>query len=326
VTVRFAVVGCGNAARQIHLPALRAEGVDVTAFASRSHASAEALRDEWGSGAVDEQWENAIRRDDVDAVLIAVPNWLHRDVAVAAAMSGKHLLVDKPMACTTEDADEMIAAAGANQVVLVPFHNTRFVAPFVAAQRFVGDGRLGEITGFRVAFGHQGPHTWAPQADWFFDSKRAGGGCLIDLGVHAIDLLRCVTGDDVAAVSALLNGCRGDVEADAQLLARLRGGAIGTIHASWSSRSGPDHQLTVIGTEGTLHLDNRTPLTFIDTHGGRERISPPETTSSPLAQLLAAIAGEHAPSITAADGRAAVAVVQAAYRSAAHASVMTDVA
>ena len=127
-------------------------------------------------------------------------------------------------------------------------------------------------------------------------------------------------------MSALLNGCRGDVEADAQLLARLRSGAIGTIHASWSSPSGPDHQLTVIGSEGTLHLDNRTPLTFIDAHGGRERISLPDTTSSPLAELLAAIAGERSPSVTAADGRAAVAVVQAAYRSAANASAMTDVA
>jgi predicted dehydrogenase len=326
VSVRFAVIGCGNAARQLHLPALRTEGVAITAFASRTRASAEAARDEWGGGAIADRWEDAIERGDVDAVVIAVPNALHHEVAVAAAKAGKHVLVDKPMACTTEDADEMIAVAGANQVVLVPFHNTRFVAPFVAARRFVADGRLGEVTGFRVAFGHEGPQTWAPRAVWFFDSNQAGGGCLIDLGVHAIDLLRAVTGDDVAAVSALLNGWRGDVEADAQVLARLRGGAIGTIHASWASQSGPDHQLTVMGTEGTLHLDNRTPLTFIDPHGGRERVDLPETTSSPLAELLAAIAGDRPPSVTAADGRAAVATVQAAYRSAAHGSAMTDVA
>lgn len=324
--MRFAVVGCGNAAQRIHLPALRAEGVDVTVFASRSRASAEALRDEWGDGVVAERWEEAIERDDVDAVLIAVPNSIHRDVAVAAATSGKHVLVDKPMACTTEDADEMIAAADAHRVVLVPFQNTRFAAPFVATKLFVAAGRLGEVTGFRAAFGHAGPQTWAPGAEWFFDARRAGGGCLIDLGVHVVDLVRCVAGDDIAAVSALLNGRRGDVEADAQLLARTRGGAIGTIHTSWSSRSGPDQQLTVIGSEGTLHLDNRTPLTFIDGRGDRERVALPEVTSSPLAELLAAIAGERSPSVTAADGRAAVAVVQAAYRSAAHGSEMTNVA
>jgi len=327
VTVRFAVVGCGNAARRIHLPALRAEGVDVTVFASRSCASAEALRDEWGGGRVVERWETAIERDDVDAVVISVPNAVHRDVAIAAATSGKHVLVEKPMACTTEDADEMIAAAHAHRVVLVPFHNTRFAAPLVAAQLFVATGRLGEVTGFRAAVGHAGPQTWAPRAEWFFETSRAGGGCLIDLGVHAVDLVRCVTGDDIASVSALLkSGTRGDVEADAQLLVRMRSGATGTIHASWSSRSGPDQQLTVIGTAGTLHLDNRTPLIFTDVHGDRERVPMPETTSSPLAELLAAIAGERSPSVTASDGRAAVAVVQAAYWSAAHASAMTSVA
>jgi UDP-N-acetylglucosamine 3-dehydrogenase len=325
VSVRFAVVGCGNAAREIHLPALRAEGVAVTAFASRSRSSAQARRDEWGDGAVVDRWEDAIERDDVDAVVIAAPNSSHREIAVAAATASKHVLVDKPMACTTEDADTMIAAAGAHSVVLVPFQNTRFVPPFVAAQQFVASGRLGEITGFRAAFGHGGPQTWAPDATWFFDARQSGGGCLMDLGVHVIDLVRSVTGDDITAVSAMVNGRDGGVEADAQLLAHLRGGAIGTIHASWSSPAGPDHQLTVIGSEGTLHLDSRTPLTFIDGTGKRERIDLPETVSSPLAELLAAIAGERAPSVTAADGRAAIAVVQAAYHSAAHASARTEV-
>jgi predicted dehydrogenase len=106
----------------------------------------------------------------------------------------------------------------------------------------------------------------------------------------------------------------------------MRGGAVGTIQASWSSQSGPDQQLTVIGSEGTLHADNRTPLTFIDAREDRERVTLPDTTSSPLAEFLAAIRGERCPSVSAADGRAAVAVVQAAYFSAAHGSVMTDVA
>jgi UDP-N-acetylglucosamine 3-dehydrogenase len=326
VSARFAVVGCGNAAQRIHLPALRAEGVDITVFASRSRASAQTLRDAWGSGVVVDRWEDAIVRDDVDAVVIAAPNAFHCDVAVAAATVGKHVLVDKPMACTADDADTMIAAADAHRVLVVPFHNTRFAAPFVAAERFVAAGRLGDVTGFRVAFGHAGPQTWAPRAEWFFDRAQAGGGCLIDLGVHVIDLVRCVTGDDITSVSALVNGWRGDVETDAQLLARLRSGAIGTIHASWSSPSGPDHQLTVLGSDGTLHLDNRTPLTFIDPGGQRVRVELPDTTSSPLAELLAGIAGERAPSLSAADGRAAVAVVQSAYRSVAHDSALTRVA
>ena len=76
-----------------------------------------------------------------------------------------------------------------------------------------------------------------------------------------------MTGDDIVRVSAMVHGVEGDVETDAQLLVELRNGAIGTVHASWSSRPGPDHQLTIVGTEGTLHLDSRTPLTWFTLTG-----------------------------------------------------------
>lgn len=316
MTVRFAVIGCGTAANHIHLPALRSAGADVTVFASRSLASSEATCAAWGSGSVEPRWEDAVARDDVDGVVIATPNAQHHAVAMAALSAGKHVLVDKPMACTVADADEMIAAADRAQLVLVPFQNTRFAPPFAAAAQQVREGAVGDVTGFRVAFGHAGPQAWAPRATWFFDRAAAGGGCFIDLGVHAVDLVRAVTGDDVTHVSAVLNGQAGDVETDAQLLVRMGTGAIGSIHASWSARPGPDHQLTVIGTEGTLHLDSRTPLTLVTASGERSRAELPDTTSSPLDEFLAAVRGERAPTVTAADGRAAVAVVEAAYRSA----------
>jgi len=316
VTIRFAVVGCGTAANHIHMPLLRAAGVDVTVFASRSRSSAESTCERWGSGRVVDRWEDAVADDEVDAVLVTTPNVQHRDVAVAATSAGKHVLVDKPIACTVAAADEMIAAARAADVVLLPFQNTRFAPPFVAAQGSVAAGRIGAVTGVRAAFGHAGPQAWAPNAGWFFEKALSGGGCLIDLGVHVIDLVRYVTGDDIVSVSAEINGLAGDVETDAQLVVRLRGGAIGSVHASWSSRPGPDHQLTVIGTEGTLHLDSRTPLTLFSQDGERARVDLPDAPGSPLDEFLAAVRGERAPSVSAADGRAAVAVVEAAYRSA----------
>ena len=316
MTHRFAVIGCGTAANHIHLPALRAAGAEVTVFASRSVASAEATCSAWGTGAVEPRWEDAVARDDVDAVVIATPNAQHPAVAIAALEAGKHVLVDKPMACTVADADAMIAAAERAGRVLIPFQNTRFAAPFAAAAEQVRVGAIGDVTGFRVAFGHAGPQAWAPEATWFFERAIAGGGCLIDLGVHAVDLLRAVTADDVTHVSAVLNARDREVETDAQLLVRLRGGAIGTVHASWSAQPGPDHQLTMVGTEGTLHLDTRTPLTLFTASGERHRVELPEETGSPLDELLAAVSGERSPAVTAADGRAAVAVVEAAYRSA----------
>jgi predicted dehydrogenase len=123
-----------------------------------------------GRGTVVDRWEDAVARDDVDAVLVATPNANHCEVAVAAAAAGKHVLVDKPLACNTLDADVMIAAAAQHDVLLVPFQNSRFAAPFVAAQQHVAAGCIGVVTGFRAAFGHGGPQQWAARADWFFDS------------------------------------------------------------------------------------------------------------------------------------------------------------
>ena len=101
MTTRFAVVGCGNAAKHLHLPLLRAAEVEVSVFASRSPgtwpnvpSSAEAARDLWGGGDVVDRWQDAVTRDDVDAVVVATPNSAHCEVAVAAAAAGKHVLVD----------------------------------------------------------------------------------------------------------------------------------------------------------------------------------------------------------------------------------------
>src|SRR5262249_30377118 len=125
-----------------------------------------------------------------------------------------------------------------------------------------------------------------------------------------------VTHLEFAAVAAMLAGPDGGVETDAQLAVRLSNGAIGSVHASWQSQSGVDSALTVIGTDATLHIDTRTPLTLLASNREPERLPLTDARTGPLDEFLAAIRGEREPSVTAADGRAAVAVVQAAYRAA----------
>src|SRR5439155_1247650 len=112
VTVRVGLVGCGAIARRAHLPAFKKAGtVDVVAFASRTRASAEAASQEWGGGEVHDDWRELVERTDIDAVDICTINSLHAPVAVAAARSAKHVLVEKPMACTVAEADDMVDAA-----------------------------------------------------------------------------------------------------------------------------------------------------------------------------------------------------------------------
>jgi len=315
VSINVAVIGCGAIAQRAHIPGLLAAGARVGVVASRSAASAQAAAAFAGGADVVEDWQAAVGRADVDAVAICTPNHLHEPIAVAAAMAGKHVLVEKPMATTLAAADRMITAAATAGVVLMPAHNVRFAPPFVAAAAAVARGDIGEVTGVRAAFGHGGPQQWAPEATWFRDPAQAGGGALLDLGVHVADLLRAVVHDDAIAVSALVHH-DGVIDDDAQVMLRFAGGAIGTFHASWIAPSGPDHQLTVIGTEGTLHLDTRTPLTLLSRDGSTSRVALPHTVSNPFEQLVRAVAGEPV-ELTAADGRASLAIVLAAYAAAA---------
>ncbi len=318
MTLRLAVIGCGTVARRTHLPALKqCEDVDVVAFASRTPASAEAAATEWGGGVVIDDWRDVVTRDDVDAVDVCSPNYAHREQAVAAARAGKHVLVEKPMAHKLSDADEMINAAREAGVVLHVAHNMRHVAAVVAARDAVA--RVGKIVGVRHAFGHSGPQDWAPDATWFFDPEQSGGGALIDLGIHSMDLVRFVTGLEPTHVSAMLTG-DGATEDSAMTTLRLENGATGFVHTSWVARPAPDFAFAVFGTEGTLHLTFTSPLTFRSATGEKEEIALPSVASSPGSEFVRAVRGEEpagpVPPATGEDGRAALAIVSAAYESA----------
>jgi len=319
--LRLAVLTCGTIVTNGHLPAFSALGretVDVVAFTSRSRSSAERAAAQWGSGAVVDDWRDVVGREDVDAVLVCSPNALHAEMSVAASEAGKHVLVEKPIAVSLAEADAMVDAATSAGVVLMAAHNLRFAAPYAAAAAAVRDGRIGAVVvGVRVAFGHAGPQAWATDAGWFRDRSLSGGGALIDLGIHVADLLRAVTGDEVDEVSALVHRPAPDaVEEAGQVIFTLRGGGVGSLHASWMARPGPDHQLVVHGTEGSVTIE-RGQAVVRPADGSPKQVVDAPAGLGLHASFLGACRGEAAPAVTGLDGRAALAIIDAAYRSAA---------
>ena len=319
MTVRVGVIGCGSIARSAHVPGfLRSDHASLAGFASRTRASAEATAEGCGSPApIYDDWRELVERDDVDAVTICSPNAFHLEQAVTAAKAGKHVLVEKPVAISADEADEMIAAAREADVVLQVAHNLRYVPSVLAARDVVASGRVGNIVGLRAAFGHGGPQVWAPEASWFFDRSRSGGGALIDLGIHIIDVVGFVTGLDAKEVTAMTFGTD-PCETAAQLVVAFGNGSIGSIHASWVARPAPDLALTIFGTDGTLHFDVRTPLTLRPADGKKEQIELPAVEADPFDDFARAVGGEatRGPAATGDEARAAIAIVDAAYASA----------
>jgi predicted dehydrogenase len=314
MALRVAVIGCGTIARALHVPALLAAGADVSVFASRSRASAQAAADEAGGGEVHADWREAVARPDVDAVVVCTPNVLHAPIAVAAAQAGKHVLVEKPFATTVADVDAMIAAAEAAGVVLMAAHNVRFAPPFPPMRDAIAAGRIGAVTSVRVAFCHSGPQRWAPQATWFRMVESAGGGALMDLGVHVADTLRFVLADEFVEVTATVDAL--PIDEDAVVGFRLASGAIGSVHVGWRSVPAADQSIVVHGTEGTLRwdLDDGVVLDLPDL--SREPLPMAAEDDNPGAAFVRAATGGGAPIPSAQDGRAAVAFVTAAYEAA----------
>ena len=315
--LRVAVIGCGTVATRQHIPGYRAlptGTVDLTVFSSRSPEAGRAASAAWGSGETVADWREAVARDDVDAVDICLPNSLHAEAALAAIRAGKHVMVEKPIATTLEDADAMVAAADERGTVLMTASNARYAPGIQAAAEAVRTGLIGDVTGVESWMAHGGPRTWAPAADWFYDRDLSGGGALVDLGIHAIDNVRFVTGREVVDVAAMTSDPRGSVEFNGHLLFRLEGGAPGYLKAAWNAPFGNDRAMTVWGTEREIVVwRDRAVVRGKD---GAEVPVGPAPARDLYADFVAACRGVARSGPSGRDGRAGLAVVLAGYRSA----------
>jgi UDP-N-acetylglucosamine 3-dehydrogenase len=312
--LRIGMVGCGAIARRAHIPGLQQAGAMLTAFASRSLASATAARDEAHSGVVVDDWRSLVTRDDVDAVVISTPNALHAPQALAAIEAGKHVLVEKPFTVTVEEADVVLAAASERDVVVMAAQNTRFHPQVVAARDALRRGEIGTVTAVRGVFCNGGPLAWAPDATWFLDPALSGGGALLDLGVHLVDTVRAVLDDEFASVAATLAYGGSALEEDALVLFDTRKGVVGSLHAGWRAPTGFELSLTFVGDRGTLAVTvDGAVLTPREGGSHALELPVPDTVQAAFVRALVAGRAEHPDGY---DGRAAVAVVQAAYESA----------
>ena len=221
----------------------------MAAICGRNPALVAAAADRLGWAAWETDWKRLVERDDVGLVDVCTPGSSHAEISIAALEAGKHVLCEKPLANTVEEARAMAAAADRAAAVgvraMVGF-NFRRVPAVALARELIAAGRLGTIRHVRGAY--LASHMLDPELPlaWRLDAAQAGSGALGDLGAHAIDLAQHLAGDRIAGVSALTEtfvrerpladggGARGPVTVDDAVLfiARFAGGALGGFEAT----------------------------------------------------------------------------------------------
>jgi UDP-N-acetyl-2-amino-2-deoxyglucuronate dehydrogenase len=319
--IRVAMLGAGLMARS-HMEAIRKLG-DRAELVAVADVSAEARRRAAAEFGIPQQYEDALmaaREAAADAVIICIPNHLHAPATLAALESGKHVLVEKPMALSLADAEAMVAAADRAGRVLMCGLSLRFFSAIRQVKALLADRAVG--TPRRVVHRRMSKGMGRDETTWF-GSQAASGGILPGIGSHSIDAILWWLEDEAARVSAEVRSLNPamDIEDEAAVLMTTRSGVLVSIEFSFNYRVGYDW--AVAGDGGVLRLQGD-QLTVND-----QAVAIPDHVPLPgeatlHAEYLAAIAEGRAPAQT--SGREtlrSIAAIEAAQRAARAGSVVS---
>ncbi len=199
--------------------------------------------------------EQAVRAEDVDAVVIGLPNHMHEAAVNVAAAAGKAVLCTKPLGRNTDEALRMLKAVEEAGVFHAYLEDLVYTPKTLKSLQSVRDGAVGDVLWVRSRETHPGPHS-----DWFWNKEMSGGGAIIDMGCHCIEIARSFIGKDVRPVEVF---CWADthvhpIEAEDHAVGMVKyaNGAIGQFEVSWAFRGGMDLRDEIAGTEGTIWLNH----------------------------------------------------------------------
>ena len=253
--VRVAMLGCGfiGTFHAQGLRYVREARLVVGCDADRERRAAFAAR---FGGRPMASLDELCAADDVDLVLVSVPNHLHREAVLALASAGKAIACTKPLGRNADEAGDMLRAVTRAGVFHAYLENVIFNPDLLRMRDMVEAGSIGRLTTVRAREGHSGPH-----APHFWDAELAGGGALLDMASHGAEYARFLFGKDatVAEVFAwgatLVHGDRTTGEDNATMIMRLADGRAATIDVSWSSKGGLEGRFEAYGDGGRLITD-----------------------------------------------------------------------
>jgi predicted dehydrogenase len=230
--MNIGIVGAGLQGRRRAQALMQSKDDRLVAVADINQDAAKALA--IGSDAkVYSNWEEIAKRDDINAVIICTPPNLHALVGITAMKNGKHVLCEKPLAMNPAEAEKMVTAARENHVKLKCGFNHRLHPGIKQAKAWVNQGLIGELMSIRCQYGIGGRPGY--DKEWRADVKIAGGGQLMDQGMHLLDLCRWFLGDFKEAFGYLATSYWDmPLEDNAFALLRTQKGQVASMHASWT--------------------------------------------------------------------------------------------
>ena len=332
--MKIAMLGSGFIAR-FYAESLHAQRRKDTLHSvySRNELNAKSFAERYQMPHFTTNMIEAIEHPEVDVVIVSLPNNLHELAILACAKAGKHVLCTKPLGRTASEAKTILDAVEKAGVFGGYLEDLCYSPKFLKTNTIIKNGGIGRVLWAKSRETHPGPHS-----DWFWDIKQSGGGAIIDLGCHCVEISRNFIGKDIRPVEVM---CWADtqvhpIEAEdhAIALVKYENGAIGQFEVSWTFRGGLDLRDEVMGTEGTVWINNflRTGFEMFSTGKSGYSAEKAESNSGWLfpvgdethelgynnmfTDMLDAIERNHPPLETFYDGYIVNAILDAAYLSA----------
>ncbi len=334
-TVKVGLIGAGFVT-DLHAFSFQkyVPNAEIVAVASPTPGKAAHFAKERGIPNAFDNYRDLLALKEVDVITVAIPNDLHAQVTVDAARAGKHVICEKPLCTTLEEADEMIDECQKHGVLLLYAEELLFAPKYVRARTLVDEGAFGAVYLVKHWEEHYGPHM-----PWFWDVGRSGGGVMMDMGCHSIEYTRWVLGKPpvksvTATMGTFVHGDKTRGEDHSIAVIEYEGNRLAYAEDSWAKPGGMDDRVEIYGSQGHTRADmlrGNALITYSHTGYGYA-VEKAETTQGwtfttfeetwnygfpqEMQHFVNCVAGTETPIETGVDGREVMKIIYAAYQSA----------